>query len=427
MSNHWNRREYANGVAPEDRPPRASWTINGRFLTQNVTGVQRYGREIVRALDALVSEQHPLTEGLNLELLVPEASEPIDLAAIPVRRTGRLVGHAWEQWTLAREARGGILSLCNTSTPLRSKQVVCIHDATMIDCPASFSRAFRLLYRTLLPVLGRRAALVTTVSEYSRTRLAKHRIAAPGKVRVVPNGHEHALGWRIDPSASALPVDRNTILVIGSPAPHKNVGLLLRMANDLAVHGIKVAVVGSLDRKVFAGAGLESDGPVNWLGRLSDGEMAAALARCLCLAFPSLAEGFGLPPLEAMARGCPVVVSNRASVPEVCGDGALYAAPDDPQSWLTAFLALRGNPALRERLVEKGFGRASRYSWYRSAEMYLEAMAGVDAAARAPRFGSEMRTRVSGAGPIVSPQERRVLPLEPSRASRRASLRPWDG
>jgi glycosyltransferase involved in cell wall biosynthesis len=167
-------------------------------------------------------------------------------------------------------------------------------------------------------------------------------------------------------------------MLIGSPAPHKNLGLLLGLAKDLVKNGIRIAVAGSLDSKVFSCAadrGLES---VIWLGYLTDDELAAALARCLCLAFPSYVEGFGLPPLEAMARGCPVVVSNRTSLPEVCGAAALYASPERPREWLDAFLSLRRNPNLRGELIRSGFRQAGRFSWRRSAELYLEAMAQSD-------------------------------------------------
>jgi glycosyltransferase involved in cell wall biosynthesis len=115
-----------------------------------------------------------------------------------------------------------------------------------------------------------------------------------------------------------------------------------------------------------------------WLGRLADGELAALLQHSLCLAFPSLTEGFGLPPLEAMALGCPVVVSDRASLPEICGDAALYAAPDSEQRWLAALSALKSDAGLRKRLIAAGRMRARQFSWRRSAAAYLEVLAQLD-------------------------------------------------
>ena len=103
------------------------WTINGRFLSQPVTGTQRYAHEVVRALDALLATDPTLT-GLDVELLLPPNADPIPLRAIRVRRAGRLTGHAWEQAVLGPAARGGLISLCNTGPVLHPRHIVCIHD-----------------------------------------------------------------------------------------------------------------------------------------------------------------------------------------------------------------------------------------------------------------------------------------------------------
>ena len=358
------------------------WTINGRFLTQGVTGVQRYAREIVNALDDLLAEGHPLGHQLNLELLAPVSDVAMpQLKSIGTRRAGPLAGHLWEQLSLPVHARGGILSLCNTSTILRRRQIVCIHDVNTMMFPQSYSRVFRALYRIALPAIGRNALLVATVSNYSADQIKRLGWAAASKLRIMPDGYEHVRRWAPRHSSITKAVaGLDTIVVLGSLAPHKNINLLLRSAQELASHGLKIAVVGDLDRKVFHRAKVEarSDGVV-WLGGISDDELAALLKDSLCLAFPSLAEGFGLPPLEAMALGCPVVVSDRASLPEVCGEAALYASADDSQEWLKCFLALRNDQGLRDRQIEKGLARVGRYQWRTSAQLYLQAMAYIDA------------------------------------------------
>jgi glycosyltransferase involved in cell wall biosynthesis len=129
---------------------------------------------------------------------------------------------------------------------------------------------------------------------------------------------------------------------------------------------------------------LPSASNIRWLGRLSDDELAGLLRQSLCLAFPSFTEGFGLPALEAMTIGCPVVVADRTSLPEICGDAALYAAPDDPQGWLSAFARLQQYPWLHQQLVARGRDRARQFSWLRSAELYLELMALIDGIALKP-------------------------------------------
>jgi glycosyltransferase involved in cell wall biosynthesis len=362
------------------------WSINGRFLTQPVTGVQRYGREILRALDGLVASGHPLARDLKLELLVPPSVKPLpSLAAIRRRRVGRVEGHAWEQGVLPFAIRGGLISLCNTGPLCVSKHIVCIHDLNTRLVPDSYSLRFRALYRLLLPALGRTAEHVTTVSRFSRTQLQRHRVAAPGKIHVIGNGSDHVQDWqpRHSPKTRAV-AGPDTIVVFGSGSPNKNVGLLVGMAGELARANLRLAIAGATDMRVFAsGVSLESCDNVVSLGRLTDSEIAALLVDSLCLAFPSFSEGFGLPPLEAMSLGCPVVVSDRSCLPEICGDAALYASPTDPTAWLDKFRRLRCDPALRAALVERGRHRAALYSWRAAADSYLQLMARSDGLVRA--------------------------------------------
>jgi len=364
------------------------WSINGRFLTQPVSGVQRYGREILREFDRLVSASQGLTQDLEMELLVPPGGADMPrLEAIPVRQIGRSRGHVWEQTVLPRHASGGLLSLCNTGPVAHSKQIVCIHDVNTRAFPGSYAPAFRYLYRVLHPLLGRRAARVATVSHYSAGELARYGIAPKDKLMVVPNGHEHAKRWPAAHSFATRPLaDETTVVAIGSPAPHKNVALLLEIADALSKAGIRLAIAGMSDSRVFRDlpAAGEADNVI-WLGRLSDGEIAALLQDALCLAFPSYAEGFGLPALEAMALGCPVVASDRSSLPEVGGDAALYASPDDPCAWYGQIIHLARNPTLRRDLVDKGHRQACRYSWVESALAYLEAMRTLDERAETAR------------------------------------------
>jgi glycosyltransferase involved in cell wall biosynthesis len=357
------------------------WSINGRFVSQPVTGVQRYAHEIVRALDQQLADGHVLAKKLAVELIVPGNADAPLLRAIPVRRIGHSIGHGWEQTVLPMAARSGLLSLCNTGPVALRKHIVCIHDVNTRACPDSYSFAFRTLYRGLHPALGRTARRVATVSDYSAQQLARYGIAAGEKIIVVPNGHEHALRWKVEHSAATrAAAGRNTIVIIGSPAPHKNLRLIVGLADKLAASGLRVAVAGMSDDRVFSGGQPQpASRSVLWLGRLRDEELAALLGDSLCLAFPSLAEGFGLPALEAMALQCPVVVSDRASLPEVCGDAALYASPLDGDAWLACFMRLR-DEGLRAELIAKGKKRASVYSWRKSAELYLQAMSDCEAA-----------------------------------------------
>ncbi|ESY88990.1 glycosyl transferase [Mesorhizobium sp. LNHC220B00] len=357
------------------------WTINGRFLSQPTTGVQRYAREVVRSLDALLAEHGPLARGLDVRLHCPPGSLEIPLAFIERLEIGRTSGHVWEQTQLPSSlGRGGLLSLCNTGPLLSRKHIVCIHDANVWNAPQSYSLAFRSLYRTLLPSLGRTAWGISTVSDYSLGELVRRGVVPAHRAFVAPNGHEHVLRWMPEHSpATRLAASPETIVMIGSAAPHKNVELILNMAERLAAAGLSIAIVGMSDARVFrSGSAKAKAQNIHWLGRISDGELAALLGDSLCLAFPSLTEGFGLPALEAMAVGCPVVVSDRASLPEVCADAALFAPPDDPEAWFDRFMQLRDCEDKRTQMIRRGRARASAFGWQATALRYLEAMAAAD-------------------------------------------------
>ncbi len=368
----------------------ALWLINGRFLSQPASGVQRYAEEIVRALDELVAEQDGRSQRLRLELLCPPGSRELPgLKSIPCRLVGRGKGHFWEQASLPPFIKGGLLSLGNTGPLAVSKQIVCIHDVNPRVFPESYSRTFRTFYSVLLPALGQRVAAVATVSKYSASELARFGIAPASKIKVIPNGHEHASRW--EPQHSHVTREASgpqTIVLVGSPAPHKNIALMLRLAERMGRHTLKLAIAGALDTKVFkqsrretymaCAPGTTSAEAIIWLGRISDGELAALLNDSLCLAFPSYVEGFGLPALEAMALGCPVVAADRASIPEVCGTAALYAPPDDDCAWLENITRLQTDAGLRLDLSERGQARAKLFSWRESALLYMGLMTDFD-------------------------------------------------
>lgn len=382
----------------------AAFAVNGRFLTQPVTGVQRYARNVVMALDRALA-----ANGSTAQILIPAAAKVAaaadpglaGLANMSLVASGAGGGHAWEQGALPFLWPGRLLNLCNTAPAMKADQVVCLHDVNVHATPDSYSLAFRTAYAWLQPLLARCAARITTVSHASARQLARHLPVKASEIAVLPNGHEHALEWqperaRLAPEAVAdiAARGRRFALALGSSARHKNLALLAEIAPALDALGIDIVIAGG-GGAIFAESDIVAAPNLRQIGRVEDDDLAWLLDRALFLAFPSWTEGFGLPIIEAMARGCPVISSNRASMPEVCGDAALMASPDDPAAWTRHAEALSGSAGLRSELAGKGLERARLFSWRETANGYL-ALVQEPAARHAPRHASpEPQLRVA--------------------------------
>jgi glycosyltransferase involved in cell wall biosynthesis len=352
-----------------------SWAINGRFLTQRMTGVQRYAHEIVAALDGILLQNRELAARLPMRLVLPPGVEVTPaLSKIAICYTSFGSGQAWDQLVLPLYAGAGILSLGNLGPIFTRNHIVCIHDANVFIQPESYSRTFGLTYRILLPLIGKRASRVATVSQFSADMLVKYGVCRPEKVFIAPNGHEHALRW--DASRAEIPLlnvlKRPYVLLLGSRAKHKNVQVILEQARGLDEAGIDIVVVGAASGIFSANAPAFKRSNIHYAGYLGDDDLAALYGGALCLVFPSKTEGFGIPPLEAMAMGCPVISSNAASLVEVGGDAVAYVDPDDGDGWRDAIVGLSANEGLRATMAAQGRKRAALFSWKRSARLYLD-------------------------------------------------------
>lgn len=373
------------GRTPADfEPPKRRWTINGDFTTLRRNGIARYAHEVTMALDALISEGHPLGRDLEIDLVVPHRpAEPLHLKAISVRVVPEFkprLPQFWVQAQLPWHVPGGLLSFCNLAPVVLRRQIACIHDMHTRLMPSSYPRGFRWAHRLILPLLGRRAARITTVSQLSRSHLIEFGIAREENVVITYNGSDHAKKW--DAARSSLKIDhgRPYVLCLGrSDQEYKNMGLLAKLAPVLDEMGFDLWMPGDIDETTILRHVPEMPANINLLGRISDHDFKKALEGAICFLFPSRMEGFGLPAIEAMASGCPVVASTSPCLPEICGDSALYADPDDVHSWSESVRQLAVDPDLRKRLVGKGYARASSYSWRWIAWKYLELMVQVDA------------------------------------------------
>lgn len=366
-------------------PPKRRWTINGDFTTLRRNGIARYALEVTAALDALISEGHPLGRDLEIDLVVPRPlAEPLHLKAISVRVVPEFnkprLPQFWVQAQLPWHVPGGLLSFCNLAPVMLRRQIACIHDMHTRLMPSSYARGFRWAHRLILPLLGRRAARITTVSQLSRSHLVEFGIAREENIVVTYNGSDHALRWDAGRSSLAVNRSRPYVICLGrADQEYKNLGLLAKLAPFLDEMGLDLWMPGDVDETTILRHVPEMPANIILLGRINDHDFKKALEGALCFLFPSRIEGFGLPAVEAMASGCPVIASTSPCLPEICGDSALYADPDDIQSWAENVRQLALDPDLRKRMVGKGHIRASSYSWRWIAWKYLELMVQVDA------------------------------------------------
>lgn len=346
--------------------------INGRFLTQALSGVQRYAGEIVRRLDERVGAGEAATDYV---LLTPQGARSAGLRFIEQRITGRWQGHLWDQIDFAWAARkGAALCLAATGPVTMRRQLVVIHDAAVQRHPELFGKAYARWHNMIDHLLARRAHLAT-VSHFSQHELSEVLRVEPQQIVVAKNGAEHL---NIDPDYGITTrlglVDTPYFLVLGNITPNKNLAVAMRALARLQPTNVRLVAVGRLDESVFGRGYLPPKGPGLMLpGRLDDAEVAGLMRSARALVFPSLYEGFGIPPLEAMANDCPVLASTAAAVRETCGDAAHYFDPYDDETlanWMR--MAAEDAGEWRTQRIAAGHVQLARYSWKVSAEILAD-------------------------------------------------------
>ena len=266
--------------------------------------------------------------------------------------------------------------------PVRSRVPVAItvHDVMALEHPEWFTRANRLQQRLVLGPAARRAAVVLTPSGFSRERAIEWLGLRPERVHVTPWGVDEVFSSesRSGETPASFGVRGRYLLTVGALRPRKNLEVALATFEALAEHeDLELVVAGGrgwddadlLDRLHRSPAA----GRIRLTGRVSDDDLAALYRGAECFLFPSRYEGFGLPPLEAMACGAPVVSSDRTSMPEVLADAAVLLSPDDTAGWAAAVESLLTSPGRRAELVERGARRAAAFTWERCARATVDA------------------------------------------------------
>jgi glycosyltransferase involved in cell wall biosynthesis len=350
--------------------------VNGRFLADRVTGVQRYAFELTRALIRTLAQQ-----GRDLVVLAPDGGLDARASALPVVR-GRsgLRGYAWEQVELPRmirEVDGAVLwSPGNVGPLLVTRQILTIHDAAVFAHPEWFDWRFAAANRIFLPRLAQRVRHVVTDSAFSARELARCGIVAADRMTVIYPGTS-VLGGTGNRSAGrgahrAVAPPNPYILSVSTLEPRKNLARLLAAwaltQRDPALAHLTLVIVGT-SQWLFRDARFSGVSPerVRFVGYLPDEDLAAYYKHAEAVVYVPLYEGFGLPPLEAMAAGVPVLVSEIPPLREVCGGAALYRSPSSEAAIADGLREIIVNEPLRASLRERGDARRAELTWDRAA------------------------------------------------------------
>lgn len=317
--------------------------VNGRFLGRRITGVERYGRGILSVIGGR--------------------------ARVVLMRMNGIAGHAWEQFVLPSKlkSKSMLWSPANTGPLLVRNQALTIHDLSPLEYPEWFRTSFATWYRLYLPLLAKQVRMIFTPSQYMKKKVMKR--FGVKNVIVTPNGVNTSI-FHPGAKQATYEISGKYILFVGSIQPRKNLtGLMLAWREIKGEFKDLWLVVAGSTGDVFPQIKFMSDERVRFLNYVTDEDLPGLYAGAELLVLPSLDEGFGLPALEAMACGTPVLVSTAGALPEVVDDAAVKFDIAEPNELTASLKCCLQSKALRMSLKEKGFARARTFSWQNTAEL----------------------------------------------------------
>lgn len=340
--------------------------VNARFLTQKLTGVQRFAIEISLELKKILKENVQFVSPCNIE----QKEYARILGAIVV---GKHKGHIWEQWDLPKYLKEQksplLLCLCNTAPLFYKNKIVTVHDVAFMAYPQTFNKSFLYFYRFMIPRIMVSAKRILTVSEFSKNEIIKYYNIDEEKISVIYNAVTNDFRKKHDNTL----LEEKYILAVSSLNYRKNFITVLQAFDVLLKQNqnILLYIIGDLHNSNFSNINIDQykDNPkIKFLGRVTDCDLIRYYSNAFAFVYPSFYEGFGIPPLEAQACGCPVICSKASCLPEIFGNSVSYCNPNNPASLAEAIINLCNNEQLRLDLIERGLRNVAKYSWEKSAD-----------------------------------------------------------
>jgi glycosyltransferase involved in cell wall biosynthesis len=355
-------------------------------LVGYAAGIARYASLLAQALVQLEGPER---------YMVVYGKHALRIENARTRRVFTPPHNRFERWTLpiellVRQPTPSVLHSVDHVAPRWGmwRSVVTLHDLAFLVYPETHTAASRAYYAAS-GESARHAGRVIAVSQRTASDAVRLLGVDPVRVRVVPEAAAPVFTHRTDAEFLGLArrlrlqPDLPYVLFVGTLEPRKNVLLLLEAFSILRQQfNARLLVVGArgwLDEPIFAAhARLGLHDSARFLGPLDENDLAALYSHAAAFVLPSLYEGFGLPVLEAMACGAPVICSNAGPLPEVAGDAAVLLPPEDPSAWAVAMLHVLTDPGFADVLRQKGFAHTATFSWQRAAlatrDVYREAI-----------------------------------------------------
>lgn len=341
--------------------------INGRFLTRPMTGVERYAYMTCKALAEM---------GIDFTIICPKS--PLmpcyEVSNLPIIHYGVGKSHLWEQFALPFFFIGKknylLFSFTGLGSILIRNKVMTIHDLSFLENPKWFSQSYYWWYKFMTPLAARTSKHIITVSEFSKKEILRfYPFIKEKDISIAYNAADDKF-FHFQ-SQNSIP-EKPFALTVSSLDPRKNFARLIEAFQD--IKECSLYIVGSHNHVFKQKDSItDTNDTIHFLGRVSDEELVSLYNRATCFIFPSLYEGFGLPTIEAMRCGCPVLASDIPVLREVCGDAAIYFNPyhvEDIRNTIKHFL--KDIDTLRPTVIAKGYENINRYSWKKTAEAVIQ-------------------------------------------------------
>lgn len=341
--------------------------INGRFLCHRTDGISRFSLEICKQLKKT---------DLKFKIIIPKWLDYENKEGFEIEKFGNLKSHFWEQIDLLRLLKSKhnplLLNLSGLGPLYYKNQIITIHDLSFYENKKWFSKMYTFFYSNATPILANNARKIVSVSNFSKSEIIKYLNINEKKIDVVYNAASSDLenDSKNDFTSSSIVnqvLNNKYILAVCSIDPRKNLQRLIDSFLELNLDEYKLVLVGKTSSHFNVQLMFDSKNII-FTGFISDSDLSLLYRKCDFFIYPSLYEGFGIPPLEAMKNGCAVIVSDIPSLKEVCSDAAIYIDPYKIESIKSGILKIINDSTLKKELRLKGNIRSEFFKWEDSGE-----------------------------------------------------------